>query len=118
MTQTQVLARKGTWIEVDLDRILRNLERLREKVRPFTRFMAVVKSNAYGHGLVAVSKALQGKVDFLRIGSLKEASLLREQGITAPLFLFGRIFPDEVHLALAMNLVLTVSSLEEAKTIY
>ena len=117
MTQTQVLVQKGTWIEVDLDRISRNLERLRQKVRPFTRFMAVVKANAYGHGLVPVSRALQGKVDFLGIGSLKEASLLREQGITAPLFLFGRIFPDEVPLALQMNLILTVSSLEETKAI-
>jgi len=117
-TQTQVSRlRKGTWMEVDLDRILRNLARLRRKVRPFTRFMAVVKANAYGHGLVPVSRALQGKVDFLGIGSLKEASLLREQGITSPLFLFGRIFPDEAPLALQMNLVLTVSSLEEAKAI-
>lgn len=109
--------RKGTWIEVDLDRILRNLARLRQKVRPFTRLMAVVKANAYGHGLIPVSKALQGKVDFLGISSLKEASLLREQGITAPLFLFGRIFQEEVPLALQMNLVLTVSSFGEARVI-
>ena len=110
-------SRPGVWIEVQLDRILRNLEKIREKVRPFTRVMAVVKANAYGHGLIPVSKVLQGKVDFLGIGSLKEASLLREQEITTPLFLFGRIFADEIPLALQMNLILTVSSLEEAKAI-
>jgi alanine racemase len=111
------LARKGTWIEVDLDRIVRNLEQVRAKAGPFTRVMAVVKANAYGHGIVPVSKALQGKVDFLGIGSLKEASILREQGITAPLFLFGRLLAEEIPLALQMNLTVTVSSFEEARAI-
>lgn len=116
-TPAQVSIQRGIWIEVDLDRILRNLERLREKARPFTRLMAVVKANAYGHGIVPVSKALEGKVDFLGMGSLKEASLLREQGVRASLFLFGRLFPEEIPRALQMNLTLTVSSLEEAKAI-
>ena len=118
-TQTvrSLTVKSSVWIEVYLDRILRNLERLRQKTRPYTRVMAVVKANAYGHGLVPVAQALQGKVDFLGIGSLKEASLLREQGITAPLFLFGRLFPGERAIALQMGLTLTVSSLEEAKAI-
>jgi len=107
----------GLWIEIDLDRILRNLERLREKIRPHTHIMAVVKANAYGHGIAPVSKALQGKVDFLGISSLKEASILREQGITLPLFLFGRVFPEQIPLALQMSLILTVSGFEEAKAI-
>ena len=105
------------WIQVDLGRILANLDRLRLKIRPYTRIMAVVKANACGHGLVPVAKALQGKVDFLGLGSLKEASILREQGVTTPLFLFGRLLPDQIPLALQMNLTLTVSSFEEAKEI-
>jgi alanine racemase len=113
--ETRPLPKGGTWIEVDLDRISRNLERVREKIRPFTRVMAVVKANAYGHGLIPVSQALQGKVDFLGIGSLREAAVLREQGITTPLFLFGRLLPDEIQAALQMNLVVTVSSFEEAR---
>lgn len=117
LTETPPFALGGTWIEVRLDRILENLERLREKAGPDTRVMAVVKSNAYGHGLVPVAKALEGKVDFLGIGSLKEAHQLREQEIRTPLFLFGRIFPEEIPLALKLGLVLTVSSLEEAKAI-
>lgn len=107
----------GTWIEVSLERILRNLERVREKAGPSVQVMAVVKANAYGHGIVPVSRALEEKVDFLGISSIKEASLLREQGITAPLFVFGRIFPDEIAPALGKNLILTVSGLEEAKMI-
>lgn len=113
--ETRTTRPGGTWIEVRTGAILRNLEQVRGKIAPFTRVMAVIKANAYGHGLVAVGRELQGKVDFLGIGSLKEASLLREQGITAPLFLFGRLFDEEIPLALQMNLTATVSSLEEAE---
>ncbi|MBI4115302.1 MAG: alanine racemase [Candidatus Omnitrophica bacterium] len=116
-TESKPYAASGTWIEVNLDRILRNLERIRVKAGAFTRVMAVVKANAYGHGLVPVSRALEGKVDFLGIGSLKEASHLREQGIKSPLFLFGRLLPEEAPIALQMGLTLTVSSLEEAKVL-
>ena len=115
--ETRTASQNNTWVEVRLGSILRNLARIRSKMRPFTRVMAVVKANAYGHGIVSVSKALEGQVDFLGVGSLKEASLLREQGVTAPLFLFGRLFPDEIFLALQMKLTLTVSSKEEARAI-
>ena len=114
-TQTRSFSQETLWIEVDTGRIAANLEALRAKARPYTRIVAVVKANAYGHGLVPVAKALQGKVDFLGLGSLKEASLLREQGVTTPLFLFGRLLPDQIPLALQMNLTLTVSSFEEAE---
>ena len=105
----------GAWLEVSLDRIQRNLERIREKTGPATQVMAVVKSNAYGHGLVPIARALEGKADLLGIGSLHEAYLLREQGITSPLFLFGRIFPEELASAFQRKVILTVSSLEEAE---
>ncbi len=116
-TPIRVSSQETLWIEVDLGRILHNLEELRLKIRPFTKIMAVIKANAYGHGLVPVAKALHTKVDFLGLGSLKEASILREQDITTPLFLFGRLLTDQIPLALQMNLILTVSSLEEAKSI-
>ena len=116
-TQTRTPSQENLWIEVDLGRILSNLDALRLKIRPYTRVMAVIKANAYGHGLVPVAKALEGKVDFLGIGSLKEASILREQAVTTPLFLFGRLLKDQISLALQTNLTLTVSSFEEASQI-
>lgn len=117
LTPVRPSSREGVWIEVHLDRIRKNLEALRQKIRPFTRVTAVIKANAYGHGLIPIAQTLQGKVDFLGIGSLKEASLLRERGITAPLFLFGRLFLEQIPLALQMNLTVTISSFEEAKDV-
>lgn len=117
LLEPRLTAPNGTWAEIRLDRIIRNLERLREKIDPSTRVVAVVKANAYGHGLVPVAKALSGKADFLGIASLKEASILREQGIATPLLVFGCLFPDEIPVALQMRLILTVSSFEEAQEI-
>ena len=107
----------SVWIEVQLSRILNNLERVREKAGLDTRVMAVVKANAYGHGLAAVSKALEGRVDFFGVASLREASLLRSEGISTPLLLFGRLLADEIAPALEREATLTVSGLEEAKVI-
>lgn len=107
----------GPWIEVSLDRILKNLVAVRQKAGPDLHVMAVVKANAYGHGLIPVARALSGKVDFLGVASIREGFLLREQKIETPIFVFGKIFPKEIPAALQKNLALTVSSLEEAKAI-
>ncbi len=115
--ESQTLAPNGIWAEIYLERILHNLQEIREKAGSGVQVMAVVKANAYGHGMVPVSKALQGKVDFLGIASLKEAFLLRAEGVTTPLLVFGHVFPEEIPVALQKKLILTVSSLEEATTL-
>ncbi len=110
-------ALNGPWIEVRLDCLLKNLSRIREKVGPTVGVMAVVKANAYGHGLAAVAKALEGKVEFLGLHSVREGSVLREQGIQTPLLVFGRALAEEIPVALQMKLGLTLSSFEEAREI-
>ena len=105
------------WLEIRLDRLLKNLERLRSVHGPKIAVAAVIKANAYGHGIVQAAKALEGKAEFLGLASLKEGCLLREQGIRSPLLIFGRIFPDEISLALQMKLTLTLSGFEEAREV-
>jgi len=76
------------WIEVDLGAIDHNFTKLRERVK--VRIMAVVKANAYGHGLVEVSRALEkAGTDWLMVGKLEEAVVLRESGIGCPILNFG-----------------------------
>jgi len=76
------------WIEIDLAAIAWNLQQI--KKRTSTKIMAVVKANAYGHGLVEVSQALEKSgVDWLMVGKLDEASTLRRAGLKGPLLNFG-----------------------------
>ncbi len=75
-------------IEVDLGHIAWNLEKLMQRVK--VPVMGVVKANAYGHGLVGVSKALEkAGVEALMVGKLQEAVTLREEGIACPVLNFG-----------------------------
>jgi len=77
------------WLEVDLDAVAANLARVRAHAggRPV---MAVVKANAYGHGLVPVGRRLErAGADALAVGKCEEALSLRAAGVTAAVLNFG-----------------------------
>ncbi|OGD31668.1 MAG: alanine racemase [Candidatus Aminicenantes bacterium RBG_19FT_COMBO_58_17] len=75
-------------IAVNLAHIRWNLSQIRNHVK--VPVMAVVKANAYGHGLVGTSKALEkAGADSLMVGKLQEAVALREAGIRCPILNFG-----------------------------
>jgi len=89
--EREINEQKGSmdpWIEVNLDHIGWNLAQIRKKVK--VPVMAVVKANAYGHGLVEVSRYLEKKrIEGLMVGKLQEAIELREAGIQCPVLNFG-----------------------------
>lgn len=71
-------------VSVDLSAISDNIKALRKRSTA-PHFMAVVKGNAYGHGLVEVARtALEAGADWLGTAQLTEAITLRKAGITAP----------------------------------
>ena len=103
------------WAEVDLDAIAHNISALRRLTAPPTRFMAVVKANAYGHGAVAVAwQALAVGADWLGVARLEEGVQLRQAGIRAPILVFGYTPPEAAGTLLANDLTATVYSFETA----
>jgi len=103
-----------SWIEVDTAAIAANARRLAELVAP-ARLCAVVKSNAYGHGLVPVSRALAATgIEGLRFGvfSMDEALALRQAGIQQTVIVLGPA--DAADLADAARAHLEVALLDEA----
>jgi alanine racemase len=75
-------------IDVDLDNVIWNYGQIKKRIR--VPVMAVVKANAYGHGLVEVSRALEtAGVDWLMVGKLQEAVALRSAGVKSPILNFG-----------------------------
>jgi alanine racemase len=107
----------GTWIEIRLDRLISNLENLQRFAFPDSAVMAVVKANAYGHGLLEVARALENDVNYLGVSSIYEALELKERGIETPIFLFGHLFGNELKTAIKSGITLSVSSHEEARQI-
>ena len=54
--------------------------------------MAVIKANAYGHGMLTVAQALDPLVDAFAVACLEEAQLLRASGVAAPILLLEGVF--------------------------
>jgi len=91
----------GARADIRLDALRANFKFLASQV-PEARVMAAVKANAYGHGLVAVARAL-GDVDALAVARLVEAEALRSAGLAQPIVLMGGVI-DEEELARAAEL--------------
>jgi alanine racemase len=86
---------RPAWVEVDLRAIRANVIAVSEKLTPGTRYLAVVKGNAYGHGDVEVSKAaLAAGASWLGVILVDEAIRLRDAGIDAPILLLHEPPPD------------------------
>lgn len=102
-----------TWIEVDRKAIRHNFGVFKKLITPKTKLMAVVKSNAYGHGLVDFSKEMENLgADFLGVDSITEARALRRDGIKMPILVLGYTMPDLFAEAAENDISLTVSTLE------
>jgi alanine racemase len=105
------------WAEVDLGALAHNLREVRRLVGQ-TSIMAVVKANAYGHGIVPVARAaIAGEGDWLGVARGAEALELRREGVTAPLLVLGYIHPDECPALLAAGVRVTVHDLDLARVL-
>lgn len=102
---------------IDTGALARNLEKLRRYTS--ARIIAVVKGGGYGLGLVPYARWLTAQgVDMLAVSSAAEAAALRDAGITADvLMLASTALPEEVSALLARNVILTVGSLDAARTV-
>ena len=78
---------------IRLDALRHNLQVIRETA-PAARVMAVIKANAYGHGLLEVARALSD-VDSLAVARLGEAQTLRAAGIDVPVVILEGIFDSD-----------------------
>jgi alanine racemase len=84
------------WIDIDLDAIAHNVRAFRRLLPPACRLIAVVKANAYGHGMVRVARtALQHGACELAVANVHEGEVLRGAGITQPILVAGPVAPAE-----------------------
>jgi alanine racemase len=82
----------NTWVEIDRAALLANTHACRQLIGPRCRLLALVKGNAYGHGLLETATALLAAgVDMLGVEAVGEAVMLRTEGITGPMLLVGPI---------------------------
>ena len=106
-----------TWAEVDLDALAHNYRLLRG-LAPKSRFLGLVKANAYGHGAVPIAKKLEELgADMLAVACLDEAAQLRQAGIVLPILCLGQTPPELAEELLDHNVTQTVGSLAAGKAL-
>lgn len=103
------------WVEIDLAALDRNVGRIKAALPAGIRYVAVVKANAYGHGMPeVVSRLLQAGIDRFAVANAEEAALLREIGPQAEILVLSPALPEEWSRAVELGLDLTVSSADES----
>ncbi len=94
---------------VDLAVLRKNVRLIGQSVPEGTKLLAVVKADAYGHGMVQVAReALGAGASHLAVALVEEGVALREAGIDAPVLVLGATSYEEALLGVEHSLTLTV----------
>lgn len=118
-----------TWVEIDAEALRHNAEQFLRIIPARTRFMAVVKSNAYGHGLSLIAKALNEKPKkrglarrsfneggseggWFGVDSIVEALRLRKDGIKNPILVLGATLPSRLSDAAKHGIIVSIGNFE------
>lgn len=107
------------YARIDLDAIAYNMEQMKQRIDGHTQIMAVIKTDAYGHGAVQVAQMLE-KYDYIwgfAVATLDEAVVLRVEGIRKPILVLGCIFPDQYMEMLDNEIRMNVYTEEMAREI-
>ncbi|HKR01465.1 MAG TPA: alanine racemase, partial [Pyrinomonadaceae bacterium] len=90
VARTEERGRRPTWAEIDLDALASNFQRVREQAGRGVKVMAVVKANAYGHGVRDCASRLAAEgADWFAVATPEEGEELRSTGIRQPVLSLG-----------------------------
>jgi alanine racemase len=111
------IGERPTVIDIDLSALSANLAAVKKFVAP-ARVMAIVKANAYGHGIVPCAQKLaEAGVDALGVAFLEEGVALRDAGIQTPVLVLGGLESARIQHYIAHNLEMTASSVAKLEAI-
>lgn len=116
MNITDVALSKAT---IQTNHLLNNINAFKSLMNADTKFMAVVKADAYSHGAIPLSREMeaQNAADFFGVAQLSEALQLREARIVIPILVFNAVRPHEIAYAIKHNITMTVFTPETAAEI-
>ncbi len=102
-----------SWVEVNKGALAYNIRQFKKVIKPRVKLMAVVKANAYGHGLIKTSRiAVKAGAKWLGVDSIDEAIDLRKAKVKTPILVLGYV--PQVRLAeiISNNIKLTCYNLK------
>lgn len=106
---------RRAFAQVNLSAIRRNIMESSRLLPERTGIIAVVKTDAYGHGAVAVARAVEDITAGFAVATIEEAVELREAGISTHIIVLGYVSPKEYGLAIENDIILSIFSYEQAR---
>ena len=108
----------NTYAEISLKALGENIKAYADVLPEKTKIIAVVKANAYGHGVIQVSrKALESGADLLAIAQPEEGAELRDAGFDCPIIAMGGILPKDMKHVVEYDLIPFIYSVEQLKAL-
>lgn len=104
-----------TWVEVSKAALIANAKIFKRRAGASVAVMAVVKSNAYGHGLVETAKTVQPHLDWFGVDNVDEALTLKKAGIRKPILILGFTPSWRMSDAVRAGLRMTISTIEQIR---
>jgi alanine racemase len=102
--------------EINLNALKHNILELKKLLPAECKFIAVIKANAYGHGIVKIGQSvLKYGADCLAVARAYEAILLRKNNIVKPILVFGYVTDDEIDELIINNVTFTIFALAMAE---
>lgn len=116
MNITDVALSKAT---IQTNHLLNNIKAFKSLMTADTKFMAVVKADAYSHGAIPLSREMEAHsaADYFGVAQLSEALQLREAGVVTPILVFNAVRSHEIAYAIQNNVTMTVFTTEMAAEI-
>jgi len=111
------MSKLKTWVEINRKAAEHNADTIKSLLGAKTKLWAVVKSNAYGHGLKTFSEIINPEVNGFCVDSVTEGSKLRGSGIKKPILVLGPTFAPFLKLAAENNLIITISNWDILKAL-
>lgn len=108
------MKRLPTWLEINLDILDQNLERIQAHVGRQVSILLTVKADAYGHGAVQVARAAASRVRMFGVATVDEGTELREAGIKNEILILSPILESEITAVARHQLAITLSSSDMA----
>ena len=112
------MSHEAKWSEIDLDALAYNMRNIRKKAGPDRRVAAVVKANAYGHGVIMMIDTLkENGADQFAVATLNEALELRKALIEDDILVLGILPPGTEKISIKADIQHAVATYEKAKAL-
>lgn len=116
--EDEIYMNRPTRAEISIPNLINNFEIVKSCTGKDVKIMAVVKANAYGHGIQRVTRELlKAGASYVGVAYLEEAKYLRKNGITAPILVLGAINTEQIPEFINNDIEITTSSIDKSLAI-